>query len=146
MLTALRSQAMDRNEAVEATEKEANWEDGSMMASRSWSRQEDGLATAILSEMPCDIADAVSVLLVLHERIERDLIMDDSAPDKGPAGRAAEQAWIATANCISVIAKAFPPKTDMEKVDVRRIDRLRQLWLPAPGTGQIKVLAEGEAA
>ena len=134
-LSVLRSQAVNRNDAVEAIPG-GDWADQEKMwASRSWSRQCNGLGAAILAEAPTNIADVLSVLLVAQEKFEEDVIMEDDVPANSRAGRACEQIRIALANCIVTLADAMPPTeptpTALERQVIDCSRKSREWWLPS---------------
>jgi len=134
-LAALRSRALDRQEPIDRLHTSDDWaRHEAMLASRCWSRQSRGLADAILAEPPEGAADALSVLLVVEERFEEELIMGD-LPENSQAAAVCEQLRIALANCIVALAAACPPSTELERQNVRCCERRRVWWLPPARSG-----------
>jgi hypothetical protein len=129
-LAILRSRLMDQHDAVDHIPG-GDWADQEKLwASRSWSRQCDGLASAMMAEAPTCVADVLSVLLVAQEKFEADVIMEDDVPANSRASRTCEQIRIVLANCTVALAAAVPTLTPMELQMVQCSRKEREWWLP----------------
>jgi len=142
-LAALRSAALDRNEALELRHTRTDdWTAYELtLASRNWSRQSTGLAHAIMAEAPVDAADMLSLLLVVSEEFEAELFMSDDAPASGPAKATCERLRIALTNCIVALGKAVPPATSLEEDTLRCVGKQQQWWLPAEANAAAELAA-----
>jgi len=129
-LAILRSRSMDQHQAVDAlpggdwADQEKDW------ASRSWSRQCDGLANAMLSEAPTNIADVLSVILVALEKFEADVIMEDDVRANSRAERTCEQVRVVLANSAMALADVVMTTTPMEQQMIGCCRSMREQWLP----------------